>query len=242
MCINLAVVCPVFNEEKNIRAVLEEWVTTLDKIVGVGHYHFIFLNDGSTDNTSQELQKLTQQYSQLIVLDKINSGHGPTCVYSYDYVIEKKYTWVFQIDSDGQCDPRYFSQLWENRQMFPWQFGHRKTRDDGWQRIVVTKILAMVVWLGSGFFVRDANVPYRLMPVSKLSEFIQLIPKNFFLANVVLSVFIEARFKIKWYPIHFRNRFSGESKVKGFKFAKIGIKLFFDLIKMRKNFLQGISK
>lgn len=236
MCINLAVVCPVFNEEKNIQAVLVEWVKVLDQVVGVGAYHFVYLNDGSTDQTLQKLKELSQQYPQMVLLDKTNSGHGPTCIYSYDYVVLKKYHWVFQIDSDGQCDPVFFAQLWRNKEEYPWQFGTRKTRDDGWQRIVVTNVLAIVVFLGSGVYVEDANVPYRLMPVAKLTEFLKYIPRNFFLANVLVSVFVQTRYKIKWYPIHFRARFSGESKVKGFRFAKIGLKLFFNLLQMRSLF------
>jgi dolichol-phosphate mannosyltransferase len=236
LCINLAIVCPVFNEEKNIQAVLEEWVRALDEVVGHDQYHFIFFNDGSTDQTLNKLKDLASKFLQMVLVNKPNSGHGPTCIYGYEYVIQKKYSWVFQIDSDGQCDPIYFKQFWQNKEKHPWQFGQRKTRDDGWQRIVVTNILACAVFLGSGVFVKDANVPYRLMPVQKLPEIIKHIPKNFFLANVVLSVFIQARFKITWYPIHFRARFSGESKVKGFKFAKIGLRLFFDLWKMRPLF------
>ncbi len=236
MCINLAVVCPVFNEEKNVEAVLVEWVKVLDQVVGRDKYHFIYLNDGSTDQTMQKLKQLSAQYPQMVLLDKPNSGHGPTCIYSYDYAVHKKYQWVFQIDSDGQCDPQYFPQFWQNKEAHPWQFGFRKTRDDGWQRIVVTNILALAVFLGSGVYVKDANVPYRLMPVAKLPEFLKYIPRDFFLANVLASVFIQARYKIKWYPIHFRARFSGESKVKGFRFAKIGLKLFFNLLKMRNVF------
>lgn len=236
MCINLALICPVFNEEKNIQAVLAEWIEILDQYVGKDQYHFIYINDGSTDQTLSKLKELEKIHPQMIVLDKKNSGHGPTCIFGYDYAIQKKYQWVFQIDSDGQCDPTFFKNFWENKQNYPWQFGCRTTRDDGWQRIVVTNILAVAVYAGSGVFVRDANVPYRLMPVEKLASFLSLIPANFFLANVLLSVFIKARYDIKWYPIHFRARFSGESKVKGFKFAKIGIKLFYDLFCMRNLF------
>ncbi len=69
-----------------------------------------------------------------------------------------------------------------------------------------------------------------------MPNFLKYIPRDFFLANVLQSVFIQARYGIKWYPIHFRARFSGESKVKGFRFAKIGLKLFFDLLHKRRLF------
>ncbi len=236
MCINLAVICPVFNEQDNVPRVLEEWLETLNRVVGENQYSFIFFNDGSTDETLKKLQSLKTSHQQVIVIDKKNSGHGPTCLDGYKYAIDHNYAWVFQIDSDGQCDPKFFDTLWINKEKNPWQFGQRVTRDDGFVRIIITKILAAVVWLGSGVYVRDSNVPYRLMPTQPLKDFLYFIPENFFLANVVVSVFIQSKFRIKWYPIHFRARFSGVSKVRGFKFAKIAWHLLLGLLRLRPYF------
>jgi len=77
------------------------------------------------------------------------------------------------------------------------------------------------------------------MPTQELKSFLYFIPENFFLANVVLSVFIQAKFDLKWHPIHFRARFSGESKVRGWKFAKIAWKLFLGLLQLRQYFVKG---
>ena len=236
MGINLAVVCPVFNEEQNVATVFQEWVEVLDKIVRKTNYHFIFFNDGSTDNTLSILKKLENSFLQMKVVEKNNTGHGPTCIFAYRYALTHNYQWIFQIDSDGQCDPKYFASFWTQREKNPWQFGHRKSRDDGFVRVLVSKILALVIFLASGIWVKDANVPYRLFPSDKISSFIDLIPENFFLANILFSIFCTKRFNVIWHDIHFRNRFSGQSKVKGLKFAKIGLKLFFDLLKLKKYF------
>ena len=225
MCINLAVICPVFNEQDNVQKVCEEWLATLDKVVGKNHYAWIFFNDGSTDETLNTLQFLRNRYPQVIVIDKKNTGHGPTCLYGYKYAIEQNYDWIFQIDSDGQCDPQFFLKFWENKDNFSWQFGKRVSRDDGFMRVVISKILSLVVLIASGVYVSDPNVPYRLMPTKPLKDFLYFIPENFFLANVVVSVFVNSKFGIKWHPIHFRARFSGVSKVRGFKFAKIACSL-----------------
>jgi len=56
------------------------------------------------------------------------------------------------------------------------------------------------------------------------------------LANVLLSVFASANYKVIWHPIHFRARYAGESKVKGLKFLRIGITLFKRLWPMRGQF------
>lgn len=234
--IQLAVICPVYNEEKNVTAVANEWLNTLNKVVGVNNYQLIFINDGSTDHSPFRLKEIEQQNSAVKVLNKSNSGHGLSCIYGYAYAAEKKFDWTFQIDSDGQCDPIFFEEFWKQRDKHEWQWGDRKTRDDGWQRSFVSKILSIVVWLGSGVYVRDSNVPYRLMPSGKLFFLLKDIPEDFFLSNVLLSVLVESKYNIKWHNIHFRNRYSGTSKVKGFKFAKIGFNLFLYLIKLRRKF------
>ena len=50
--------------------------------------------------------------------------------------------YVFQIDSDGQCDPRYFASLWRLREQFTVVYGVRTTRDDGLARVLISRSAA----------------------------------------------------------------------------------------------------
>ena len=57
---SLAIVIPVFNEERNIKKVIKDW----DKAVKKNYkkkYKFIVINDGSTDNTHQEVKSLNKK-------------------------------------------------------------------------------------------------------------------------------------------------------------------------------------
>ena len=107
--------------------------------------------------------------------------------------------------------------------------GWRKGREDGLSRIFVTKVLKYVVYLCFGVFVTDANTPYRLMKADTLRRYIDIIPKDYNLSNVILSV-IYARRKcaVKYMPITFRPRQGGVNSINMKRIFRIGKKALSD--------------
>lgn len=230
--LELAIVMPIYNEEGSIEKVFKEWVPALDKISQ--NYKILALDDGSLDQSFKILMKLSEEHpNKIIPLTHANCGHGQTCIKGYLKAISLNARWVLQIDSDGQCDPIYIKDFWQKRSEIESIFGYRKTRDDGLIRLIISRILAIVAFLASGVYVRDPNVPYRLIQVKSLSAVISRVPKDFYLANILVSILLEKQKPISWRPIHFRNRFAGQASLKKRAFAKLGLKLFFNLIKMR---------
>jgi hypothetical protein len=130
------------------------------------------------------------------------------------------------MDSDGQCDPRFFKDLWNVREDNPVVFGFRVQRDDGRVRWFISRIVSFVGWLGSGAWVADANVPYRLMHRDALEQSTRDMPADFHLANILLALRLKKPFGIHWNPSHFRDRFGGSPSVKAYSFVKQGARLF----------------
>ncbi len=221
---NLWVVLPVYNEEDCIEQVVTEWLPVLRK--SSSSFTLCILNDGSKDNTSRIIDRLASLHNELKIVHKTNSGHGQTCVLGYKMGIENKAEWIFQMDSDGQCDPKYFEHFITKSKEHKVIYGFRKTREDGFKRWLVSRIVTWFVWVATGAWVRDANVPYRLMHKDTISTIIADIPKDFYLANILVAVLQQKKFKIQWVNIHFRERAGGEPSVKTFTFAKHGFKLF----------------
>lgn len=221
---NLWVIMPVYNEEEAIENVVDEWVSALENLQL--NYTLCLLNDGSKDSTLLKINELSKKFKSIKIVDKTNSGHGQTCVLGYQMAIENGADWVFQIDSDGQCDARYFGQFVPFTDQFQSIYGVRKTRDDGLQRIIVSYFVTLFTFVATGTWVRDPNVPYRLMQAEVLKKFVYKVPKDFHLANIFVSVCCANISKIKWIPIHFRDRMGGTASVKTFSFVKHGFKLF----------------
>lgn len=230
-------VLPAYNEEANIEDVIKQWHPICVRINAEGNEaKLVIANDGSKDNTYTIMQQLQTKYPLLEPLDKPNSGHGATVLYLYRYAIEKGADYIFQTDSDGQTLPDEFWQMWENRNRYDFQIGTRGGRQDGFSRIFVTKTLRFVVWLMFHVWVRDANTPFRLLKVDKLKPILDIIPKDYNLANVAVSaIAVRWNYNIGWYPITFRPRQGGVNSINMKRIFKIGVKALSDFRTINRN-------
>lgn len=225
----LYIVIPAFNEEKNILQVIKDWYPILEENDKNRKSRLIIFNDGSTDNTLALVKKAMKKRPLLKVINKKNSGHGSTILFAYQYAIENKADYIFQTDSDGQTRPEDFQKIWDLRNQYDLLIGYRKKREDGIFRIFVTKILKYVIRIIFKENICDANSPFRLMNKKSLQDCSKLIPKDFFLANVILSVvYTKKDYKVKYLPIKFRKRQGGNNSINLKKIIKVGIKALKD--------------
>lgn len=230
-------VMPAYNEEANIESVVAQWHQVVDKLRTQGvEATLAIANDGSKDNTFAKMQQLAKTYSWFKPLDKANSGHGATLMWLYNHAMEQNADYIFQTDSDGQTDPNEFWPMWEKRQDYAIQVGHRNTREDGFSRVVVTKVLKAVVGMTFGVVVTDANTPFRLMRVCDMKPIIDHVPNDFFLSNVAISaIAVKRKLKSRWLPITFRPRQGGVNSINLKRITKIGIKAVGDLYRMNRS-------
>ncbi|MEO8275034.1 MAG: glycosyltransferase family 2 protein [Thermoanaerobaculia bacterium] len=221
----LWLVMPVFNEEASIERVLAEWLPALREAVGVD-LRVLAINDGSRDRTLEKLRAIERANPEVTVRDQANAGHGASCIAGYRLALSSGADWVLQIDSDGQCDPRYFAAFWEARRNAPVIFGYRVRRDDGWSRWAISRVVSLVSWLAAGIWVGDANVPYRLMRAAELSRAVEAMPADIQLANVLIALRLQRAPGIAWIPIRFRERHGGTPSIRAGSFAHQGRLLY----------------
>ena len=151
----LMIVLPVFNEQACVRKVILEWFQEIED--WTEDFVFVVINDGSTDETTKILARLKDRLgSRLEVVERTNHGHGQSCLFGYQMAIERQIPFVFQIDSDGQCDPQFFFRFWRLRHEYDVIYGHRTRRDDGWRRMLASIILKWTLLLTSGAWCSDA--------------------------------------------------------------------------------------
>ena len=208
-------VMPAYNEEANIEEVISQWHPVCEKIQAEGNEaRLVIADDGSKDNTYALMNNIQSKYPLLEPLTKPNSGHGATVLYLYRYAIEHNADYIFQTDSDGQTLPEEFWQMWQNRHNYDFQIGTRGGRQDGNSRVFVTKTLRLVVRLMFHVWVNDANTPFRLLKTDKLVPILDVIPKDYNLANVAISaIAVRWKYNIGWYPITFRPRQGGVNSI-----------------------------
>lgn len=219
---------PVYNEQDSVARAVQEWFEELSRTV-TSSFRFLVINDGSTDGTAAILARLARQLGpRLEILDRENRGHGQSCLQGYRIALERGIPFVFQVDSDGQCDPQYFAAFWRERERFDVVYGRRVRRDDGWRRVVASLVVRWFLRLLFHVDCVDANVPYRLMRTAVLGPSLTTIPKDFLLANIALAVLLRHRTDVRHgdVPIHFRDRHGGTPSVTMGKFGAKAAELY----------------
>lgn len=215
----LLVVMPVYNEEASIGKVVRDWFAELDR--EVGDFLLLAIDDGSVDGTLPKLRMLAGEFGRRIeVRSRPNRGHGQTCLEGYGIAADRGIPHVLQIDSDGQCDPSFFKDFWARRGDYDVIYGRRR-REDGLRRIAASFILRRLLRFAHGVDCIDPNVPYRMMRTAACAPVAAMIPGDFFLANVALSVLLRRNPGIRHgeVPIRFRERSGGEPSVPLSRFA-----------------------
>lgn len=233
---NVYIVIPAYNEEANIDQCVNDWYPIVQNHNRSGLSRLVIINDGSKDKTYDTLEEIAGSRPLLMPLTKTNGGHGPTVLFGYRYAIANGADWIFQTDSDGQTNPAEFEQFWEKRDEYDAILGNRVVRGDGKQRKFVEDTVCFLLLLFFGVKVPDANAPFRLMRTSLVEKYIDKLPVDFNLPNVMLTTYF-AYFneRLKFINISFKPRQGGVNSINVKKILKIGWKAVGDFRRLRSS-------
>ena len=134
--VRISVVIPAKNEEKNLKPLIEEIYRAL---TGVANFEVIYVDDGSTDKTFENLLYLKASgFDKVNVLRHKHSVGQSTAIWTG--VSHADGELVVTLDADGQNDPSDIPNLLTMASQFPLGShfciaGHRKNRKDtAWKR------------------------------------------------------------------------------------------------------------
>ena len=146
----LSVVITVMNEEANIKPLLESVRPALSGI----DYEVIFVDDGSTDKTKQQILEHADERTILVELRK-NYGQSTAMTAGIDYSHGK---FVALLDGDLQNDPSDIPAMLALMKNEDWDVvaGNRKNRKDGFfLRKIPSKIANALIRRMTGVYIRD---------------------------------------------------------------------------------------
>ena len=234
----LYIIVPAYNEAENIRRLIDDWYPVIERHPGNGESRLVVINDGSRDRTYEILKECARSRPLLEPLAKPNGGHGPTLLCGYRYAIKNKADYIFQTDSDGQTLPEEFEDFWIKRKRYDAVLGDRRDRQDGMSRVFVENTLRMILRLFFGVRIPDANAPFRLMKRELVEKYIDRMPGDFNLPNVMLTTFfVYYKEKILFSPVTFKPRQGGKTSVNIRKIIQIGWKALGDFRKLKKQMI-----
>jgi len=223
---------PVYNEEACIEAVVLSWIQSLEALSI--RWQLIVLNDGSTDSTGAILNQLAKSQPGLKVVQKANSGHGPTLVQGYKMALADS-DWVFQTDSDDEIKASFFAIFWNKRHEAQGLFGIREGRIQASNRKWISKVSRWVIGVGYSRAVTDVNVPFRLMQARLLKPIVDVLPEDTKTPNLIISgVYPLACTHILNIPVQHSHRNTGRVSLMSFKLLKFCIVAFWQVIVFRR--------
>ena len=230
----LYIVMPAYNEEANIEEVIVKWYPLLEGKSDASR--LVIADSGSTDPTHSSLEDMTSRYPKLLIHSHKRKQHGPKVIALYKYAISQKADYVFQTDSDDQTDPAEFGGFWERRRKYSAILGCRKKRGDGLSRALVENVVCRLLHIYFGVRVPDANAPFRLMRTDVIAKYIDRLPEDYALPNIMMTAFF-AYFheKITFREITFKPREKGKNSINIPKIVGIGRKALVDFYHFKKN-------
>jgi len=199
------VVLPVFNERENLEPLLEELEPVLSSLGG--GYEVIAVDDGSTDGSWEELQRLQRRWPWLrVVRHRFNAGQSAAFLTGF---ARARGEVVITLDADGQNDPRDIpSMLARLRGAVAAVCGVRQKRQDPWIRRVSSRVANGFRNRVTGDRVADAGCALRVMRRSALGE----LPPFNGLHRFLPSVLRFQGYEVLEVPVGHRPRTRGHSK------------------------------
>ena len=230
---DVAVVIPVFNEEKLIGECIDEWLNVLDSVNL--NYEILIIDDGSSDATISIVERYgDNQNIQAII--KQNEGHGPTILAGYKRAVGIA-EWVFQADSDNEISPNQFSALWSRRQGQDAVIAWRQGRNQTTVRRLVTFFARVTTKVLFRCHLRDVNIPFRLFRSETLTILLEKIPSDTFSPNIALSGALSLmNSQVEECPVVFNERIVGESSLSNLGALRKGGRALLELIKISRVF------
>lgn len=137
--INISVVIPIYNEEENIKLLIEK----IDQALRTQNYEIILVDDGSTDRTRIVVQELNHPKVIFIELKK-NYGQSLALAAGIDYA-EGDY--IVTMDGDLQNDPSDILMMYRKAVNEDWDLvtGIRHNRQDNFLRTFPSKIANWII-------------------------------------------------------------------------------------------------
>lgn len=183
----LAIIIPVYNEEKLVGPVLAKWRAEMERL-GVDYVMHV-INDGATDNSQKSINAEAQRapHGRILPHEQPNQGHGPAIRNGYTRGLGA--TWLFQIDSDDEMGVEAFEQFWNTRQKADFVVGERVRDGAPLARRLISAVSRLVIRVFYGAGVNDVNTPYRLMRSERFAPLIKALPQDTFAPNILISGF-----------------------------------------------------
>ncbi len=161
-----SIVIPIYNEEDNIVKLSDSILNSLPNL----KYEILFINDGSTDNSEEIIEKLTNNHTNIHLINlRRNYGQTAAMQAGFDH---SKGDIIIPMDGDLQNDPRDIPLLINKiNEGYDVVSGWRKDRlDKKFTRVIPSKIANHLISKISGLPLHDYGCTLKAYKKEVLNE------------------------------------------------------------------------
>lgn len=203
--LELSVIIPVFNEEENLRPLIEELESVL-KGLGV-QFEVLCVDDKSTDRSLSVLAELRRTRPWLRVLcHRVNSGESAAEATGFEHARGRI---VVTMDADLQNDPHDIPEMLAKlRGDVVAVCGVRRKREDDWVRRLSSRIANSFRNWVTGDRISDAGCTFRALQREALREILVFNGMHRFLPTILRL----QGYRVEEILVNHRPRAKGKSK------------------------------
>lgn len=156
----ISVVIPAYNEELNVEPLSNKIKSVLNTITS--KYEIIFVDDGSKDNTFENLQKLNKKDKKIKVIKfKRNFGKAAALAAGFE---QAKGNIVITMDADMQDDPEEIPSMINKLNLgYDLIIGWKYPRHDSFGKLFFSRIFNFLVRRLTRITIHDSDCNFRVM-------------------------------------------------------------------------------
>ena len=187
---DFCVLIPAYNEEKNIKKLLDELIKFVDKD------KLIVIDDGSKDRTG----RVAEECGVCVISNEKNLGKGEALRKGFEEAIKKSIPWIITMDGDLQHHPydipKFLKIAKEDDVDVIIGSRMKNLKNMPFHRILSNKITSFLISLRIGQKIDDSQCGFRMIR-KKVLEKISLQKKHFSLESELLLKAGLNNFRIK---------------------------------------------
>lgn len=216
----ISIVVTVLNEAENIIPVCREIADVLSELP---ESEVIFVDDGSTDQTLNQLVEVKKTFLPSLVILSHNCRCGKSAAL-LTAIAAAQSSWIATMDGDGQDDPKEIVSMWKKSQLYsgrnPLVVGVRLKRNDNLSRRFATTFANGLRrnLLKDGCV--DTGAPMKLF----LRDDFMKLPHFEGLHRFLPALLGHYGVPLVCHEVHHRQRLNGVSKYTNFNRALVGIR------------------
>ncbi|PIR57676.1 MAG: glycosyltransferase family 2 protein [Parcubacteria group bacterium CG10_big_fil_rev_8_21_14_0_10_38_31] len=206
--VKFSIIIPVYNEKIGVRKTIEDLKDFLKKEGFESFYEIIVIDDGSTDGTSEILDKIDEIK---LIKHKKNKGYGAAIKTG---VKNSTNDFICIKDADGTYPKEAIKDLLSFLPEYDMSVGarHGETIKSQYVRNFAKFFLITLVKILTGTRVPDLNSGLRVFKKSLFKEYEHLFPEGFSLTTTITVCSIANGHPVKYLPIDYHPR-KGASKI-----------------------------